>query len=158
MKTIRFILLSLLLCGSILIFNKCDKGRIEQYPLDSIFNKVKMSSMDSLKPLNICDYVNTDWDSILILKPYTNPSKESVLKKLNNFSSIKSQIEGIQYGDHSCYLLFVKNMSAVGFSVVNRGSIDFTTFPSVDDNGVAILNRQDCNRLFLNDDHLILTN
>lgn len=126
----------------------CRQEKAERYSLDSIFNKVELILTDSINKINICEYIPSDWDSILIIKPYTAVSQQETLNELVNFSKIKSEIEDIEFADAICYLLFVKNEKIVGYGSIRRSPIDFAFFPPESQN-VAIIKRSDCDKLFL---------
>ncbi len=156
MKPTHLISFSVVLLCSTLFFLKCSKESINHYSFDSVFNATRIDQIDSMIQFNICDYIKSDWDSILIVKPYTDVSKQILLKKLKNFSEVKSKIKDIEFGDQVCYLILVKEKIIIGYGEVSRNHIDFATFPDTDNSTMGILKRESCDRLFFKNRHLII--
>jgi hypothetical protein len=88
----------------------------------------------------------------LVVKPYTVLEKDNTLKSLENYSTIKSKIEGIEHEDRICYLVFIKGQKAIGYGSVSRGQIDFATFP-----GAGVLLRENCDKVFTKGEKIIIT-
>ena len=126
----------------------CGHEKVERYPLDSIFNKIEPIPTDSLTKINICKYIPSDWDSILVVIPYAVLSRQDDLKELTNFSTIKSEIKDIEYSDMICYLLFVKSNKVIGYGEVKRSPIDFASFPP-EGKSIGVIRRSDCDKFFL---------
>jgi len=134
---------------SLLVFYGCRQEKVERYPLDSLFNTAKLISTDSVTKVDICKHVPSDWDSILIVKPYTVISTQEDLRELTNFSNIESDINDIEYSDMICYLLFVKSKKVIGYGEVTRTPFDFAaSFPPVGKK-LGVIKRSDCEKLYI---------
>jgi len=135
---------------SILLLSRCSNDPITEYSLDSFLETLVIDSTDTVQ-VNVCDIIEARWDSILVIKPYTLVSKQSVLRDLKNYRDIKSRVKDIRQTDFYSYLVFVRNNRAIGFSRVDRGPVDFANLPVIDNRSpsVAVLRKTDCASLYM---------
>ena len=135
---------------SIFLFSKCSNDPIAEYSLDSFLDKIVIDSTDTVQ-VNVCDIIEVKWDSILVIRPYTPVSKQSVLRELKNYRNIKPGIKDIRQTDFYSYLVFVRNNRAIGFSRVDHGPVDFANLPVTDirSPSVAVLSKTDCANLYM---------
>ena len=135
---------------SIFLFSKCSNDPIAEYSLDSFLDKIVIDSTDTVQ-VNVCDIIKVKWDSILVIRPYTPVSKQSVLRELKNYRNIKPGIKDIRQTDFYSYLVFVRNNRAIGFSRVDHGPVDFANLPVTDNRSpsVAVLRKTDCANLYM---------
>lgn len=138
------------LCTCIFIFSRCGNEPIVEYSLDSFLVSIRIDSADAIQ-VNVCDIIEAEWDSILVIKPYTPVSKQTVLRDLKNYFSIKSRIRDIRQTDFYSYLVFVRNDRAIGFSRVPSVPVDFADLPVSDNRspGVAVVSKTNCARLYM---------
>lgn len=138
------------LCGCIFIFSRCSNQSIVEYSIDSFLESIRIETADTI-PVNVCDIIEAEWDSILVIKPYTQVPKQAVLKDLKNYFSIKSRIRDIRQTDFYSYLVFVRNDRAIGFSRVPPVPVDFADLPVSDNHspGVAVVSKTNCARLYM---------
>lgn len=80
---------------SILLFSRCGNDPIAEYSLDSFLETLVIDSTDTVQ-VNVCDIIEARWDSILVIKPYTPVSRQSVLRDLKNYRNIKPGIREIR--------------------------------------------------------------
>jgi hypothetical protein len=114
-----------------------------EYSFDSLFDKTE-TQLNSTNSQRIFDKVKYECDSILVIKPYTNPIKENVLIQLKNFSEVKSIISDVEYSDHFCYLIFVNRGIAIGYCKAFRDRIDFASSHNPDDqSNVGVIKRSE---------------
>jgi len=143
---------------SIFLFSRCSNDPIAEYSLDSFLDKIVIDSTDTVQ-VNVCDIIEARWDSILVIKPYTPVSKQSVLRELKNYRNIKPGIKDIRQTDFYSYLVFVRNNRAIGFSRVDRGPVDFANLPVTDNRSpsVAVLRKTDCANLYMKKNGVLFT-
>jgi hypothetical protein len=146
MKVLKYVMLT----WPILALLSCGKEKIEHYQLDSIFRAIKLNKADSanVEEFNICEYIPSAWDSIVIVNPYTVMSRMDALN-LSNFSSIESEIENVILQDNKCSLLFVKRNKVIGYGTVQLRPIDFSGFPAPQILDMPTIKRSDCRKLYL---------
>jgi hypothetical protein len=135
---------------SILLFTKCSNDPIAEYYLHHFQDNLRIDSGDTIQ-INMCDIIEAKWDSILVIKPYTPVSKQSVLRDLKNYRNIKSRIKDIRQTDFYSYLVFIRDHKAIGFSRVYHGQLDFANLPVTDNRSpsVAVLSKTDCANLYM---------
>ena len=135
---------------SILLFTKCSNDPIAEYYLHHFQDNLRIDSGDTIQ-INMCDIIEAKWDSILVIKPYTPVSKQSVLRELKNYRNIKSRIKDIRQTDFYSYLVFIRDHKAIGFSRVYHGPVDFANLPVTDDRSpsVTVVSKTNCARLFM---------
>jgi hypothetical protein len=146
--SILFFIISICIC--FFFFSKCCNETIVEYSLDSFLGNIKIDSTDTIQ-VNVCDIIEARWDSLLVIKPYTPVSEQAVLRDLENYSRIKSEIKDIRSTDFYSYLVFVRNNKAIGFSRIRRGPVDFAYLPVTDNRSpcVAVLNKTNCAKVFM---------
>lgn len=87
---------------------------------------LELLKVDSSKDyLDFCQSYSFDWDSILIVTPY---SRFESLKDLNlrNFSTLKEELKIMESIDWKHYLLFIEgNGNLTAFAEIPRGYLDF---------------------------------
>ncbi len=143
-----FSVISLCLC--IFIFSKCTNEPIVEYSLNSFLDRIRTDTADAIQ-VNVCDIIESNWDSILVIMPYTAVPKQAVLRDLKNYFIIKSQIKDIRQTDFYSYLVFVRNDRAIGFSRVPPVPVDFADLPVSDNRSpdIAVLSKTNCANLYM---------
>ena len=141
-----FSIISISIC--LLLFSKCSNEPIVEYSLDSFLDNIKINSTDTIQ-VNVCDIIEANWDSLLVIKPYAPVSEQAVLRDLENYTSIKPKIKDIRQTDFFSYLVFVRNNKAIGVSRVHHGPVNFVYLPVTDNRSpsVAVLSKTNCAKL-----------
>lgn len=117
---------------SILLFSCCLNDK-------SIESKI-VSELQDIKELNLSNYNDFDWDSVIILNPYSNIEKIEKEKDIN-LSDVSTSIERL---DNINLVVFLKNGKAVKYSEVHRSIADF-------DNYQDIIEKQNANFKLISD-------
>lgn len=88
---------------------------------------------------------SSDWDSLIIIGPYTKYPKLSKLD-INNLSDLKSIIEETGYHDGLSSLLLVKGKNVTEYHTVTNNPINFSRMiPATSNYGV--INRKVCDQI-----------
>ncbi len=150
MKHYSIFFSSISICVCLFLFCKCSNEPIVEYSLDSYLSNIKIDSMNTTQ-VNVCDIIESEWDSLLVIRCYAPVSKQAVLKDLDNYSSIKSKIKDIKYTDFYYYLVFVRKNMAIGYSRVHYGPVYFVNLPVTDNRSpsVAVLSKTNCVKLYV---------
>ncbi|WP_316753143.1 hypothetical protein [Pedobacter gandavensis] len=75
---------------------------------------ITKNSKNGLQAINFCKIINVDWDSILIIPPYTMESQIDKIKA-ENISTIKSEILASSTGDDHLQLIVLKQHKVVAY-------------------------------------------
>jgi hypothetical protein len=146
MKTPLF----LLLATSFLLCECTTNAPIEDFQVESIFedyySATLVNNTIASAPLGICSIVKKDWDSILVIKPYTSPD---IIKSINifNYSAVGEKVENQYLNETTCTLLFVNGKQYVGYSVLPRNFVDLTTLVKNTKNQYLWINKDECNSI-----------
>lgn len=96
--------------------------------------------LQNTNELNLSNYNDFDWDSVIILNPYSNIEKIEKEKDIN-LSDVSTSIERL---DNINLVVFLKNGKAVKYSEVHRSIADF-------DNYQDIIEKQNANFKLISD-------
>jgi hypothetical protein len=125
------------------------KPKIPVYDLDFKINQIIKSNLNNKEFfLNICDS-KYNWDSIIVIKPYSNISELDLKLRLNNFSSIKRIVKECALKDNISTLLFIKNREIIYYDTIYRRPVDFTSINSISNSEPVIILNSSCNKIFL---------
>jgi hypothetical protein len=142
---------SLPLLSLFLLLESCStavKGYEPDYLLPTKYVSIlKSNSVVGFSTAKLCEGFQSEWDSILVIKPYTRAATVSEIK-LNNFSSVAKQVESQSISDATCTLLFVKNSKYVSYSVFPR-RVDLTSIDKGTHSQILWLTKSDCNLLVM---------
>ncbi|MGI4740536.1 MAG: hypothetical protein ACRYG7_35640 [Janthinobacterium lividum] len=83
------------------------------------------------------------WDSILVLKPYCNMDEVERFG-IENPLAITRVVRNQSYGDFDCTLLFLREKSCVGYSVVSRQIVDLAKLANHKNCNLALITRTNC--------------
>lgn len=86
----------------------------------SIESKISVE-LQNTNELNLSNYNDFDWDSLIILNPYSNIEKIEKEKDIN-LSDVSTSIEKL---DNINLIVFLKKGKAVKYSELNRSIADF---------------------------------
>jgi hypothetical protein len=130
----------------ILQLNSCmpNKGDITIDINDSL--KTLISNKDYVdKSVNICNFIEfSDWDSLAVIKPYTD-IETLRKKKIKNFTSLEGSIAKISDSDFTCLLIFLKDESIAKIAWVSRNP-DFATLHGQ----IPIIKKETCDLILRN--------
>ncbi len=115
---------------------------------DSLRNTSKVG----LSTANFCTGFQKEWDSILVVKPYTRPSIIQSLR-IENYSAIESVVKVQSISDGTCTLLFVKGSRYVGHSLFPR-TLDLSTIGKSNPTQLVWITARDCGKIFIKKDSL----
>ncbi len=103
----------------------------------------KLIANNQLSSFSFCDYRPVSWDSVLVVKPYCPPE---AIKKfgVKNYLSTRVFANNHRYDDINCTLLFLKNQTCVGYSVVPRIIVDLADLPNEKDVGISLITKANC--------------
>ena len=105
------------------------------------------ASTCSLANSRLCQGVGTEWDSVLVVLPYTPPEVVWALP-VANYRAIRGPVRNQHFDEGTCTLLMVKNGQYIAYSVFPR-TVDWTTFSrdKVSHEQLMWLTKPDCARL-----------
>ncbi|AMR28241.1 hypothetical protein A0257_14860 [Hymenobacter psoromatis] len=103
----------------------------------------KLSANKQLASFSFCNDVPLVWDSILVVKPYC-PAGEIKKFGVKNYANTKDFVSNQGVDDANCTLLFLKNQTCVGYSVVPRAIVDLADLPNEKDSGVSLITKANC--------------
>lgn len=141
-----------LLRASILLSLWSCSASVEQYSTAELLapNKVNElageTSLDLTKT-KLCQGFRTEWDSILVLKPYVREALVQALP-VANYQAVSDQVWSQRLSDQSCTLLFVKAGRYRAYCVVPR-STDWSQITKSSTTELVWLTQQDCPRLLV---------
>lgn len=123
---------------------------VKDFQMDSTFARYYRTTLEGSKidtaSFNLCGLIKSDWDSVLIVRPYARPE---TVKSLNigNYSEVSDMVYHQSFNEESCTLLFIHKGEYVGHSVVTRRFIDLSTLVSEKNKQVSWINKRTCNRI-----------
>ena len=93
----------------------------------------------------LCDILpGNDWDSILVIGPYSN--EESFVNiNIQNFDAVKDSLLSVSYNDGKCTLAYIKSKNVIGYSIISRAPIDFCMY----NQNIYLIKRSACDLLEL---------
>ncbi|MFA6275142.1 MAG: hypothetical protein WC622_00225 [Pedobacter sp.] len=148
METKRFFWGVLLLCTFHL--SCTTKHKIKEYDFNTILKAKIMLAGKSSQPikLNLCDEITFNWDSILILPPYSNAK---VVRKqgLVNSKAIEEMLPELTLDEGKCVLLFIENNTVIKYSYVPRVPIDFNNIKKLDEPITKISRKIGCEQFYI---------
>lgn len=114
---------------------------------DMLYNGSKENIIvDVNSPLidtNLCRKAGKEWDSILVVSPYTiDDSIKSF--SIQNYSAVKREVNIQSTVDWTYTLLFVKNRKYVGIGVFQRNEMNLS---DMNDNRVSWITDKNCHKL-----------
>jgi hypothetical protein len=113
-STILFFIFVIIILG-------CSNKHIDQRIL------IKLdSTLKARKDTFSFEKFDLDWDSLLILPPYTNLGQ---LKKSFNIDARKISLTGIDQRDDICLFVFMKSNNVISCIEFSRRTYDFSTLP-----------------------------
>jgi hypothetical protein len=106
-----------------------------------------VASTSSLAGSRLCQGFGTEWDSVLVVLPYTPPELVWALP-VTNYQAIRGPVQEQRLDEGTCTLLMVKNRRYIAYSVFPR-SVDWTTFSEdkAPHEQLVWLTKPDCARL-----------
>jgi hypothetical protein len=104
-------------------------------------------SSRSLAGSRLCQGVGSDWDSVLVVLPYTPPATVRALG-LTNYGAISGPVARQKLNEGTCTLLLVKNERFTAYSVFPR-TVDWVGFSrdKAPQQQLVWLTKPDCARL-----------
>lgn len=103
----------------------------------------KLIANNQLVSFNFCDYAPAAWDSILVMKPYC-PFEQIKKFGVKNYLNTRIFATNQGYDDFNCTLLFLKNQTCVGYSVIPRAIVDLSELPNEKDSGISLITKANC--------------
>ncbi|AYO57358.1 hypothetical protein CO230_04035 [Chryseobacterium sp. 6424] len=85
------------------------------------------TEIENSNKLNLSNYHEFDWDSIIILGPYSNLAKIEKEKNID-LSNVNNSIESL---DSINLIIFLKDSKAVKYSEISRNITDFDTYQEI---------------------------
>lgn len=138
------VILILFFCSMLLLFSCNRKKAIKQFSFDSKFtDSVSVESEPSALRLNLCTVIKEEWDSIVVVQPYTEPSKVKSLG-LKNIQAIESNVERMAHIDFHTLLLFVKEDKVIGYSELPRDHFDIRELALHSTKGFPVIEKHVC--------------
>jgi len=139
-------------CSCLLVLLGACNSPARNYTPDYLLPKgyaesLKNNSQVKISAANFCTGFHGEWDSILIVKPYTRPSSIQSLP-IENYSTVESFVKAQSLGDDTCTLLFVKKNQYVGYSLFPR-TIDLSTIGESNSTQATWITARDCGEIFI---------
>jgi hypothetical protein len=116
--------------------------RIKAYDLIAVLKQAG----DSVK-FNFCEEIKEDWDTIIILPPYTTDSMVEK-QKLSNWENFKDEYGKLSPNDGVVTLLFLNENKITRYSIVPRLNIDMSGF-NKNESSLPVIYKSDCNHIKL---------
>ena len=126
---------------------------VKEYKFKDFFTKNYADSLKSVAKgtllcYNMCHLVKSDWDSILVIKPYINKNSIELLE-IKNYSAISKEVSNQSLNESTCTLVFVNKGRYVGYAVLPRYPVDFTTIDKGKATQILWLTKKDCDKIYL---------
>jgi hypothetical protein len=124
---------------------------VEDYKLEEYISQRLDKKLTSDKPkehFNLCGFRRENWDSILIVKPYTDASTIKSLR-VSNYPTVSNKVNNQSTNDSNCTLLFVDNGKYAGYSVINRKVLDFATLTKNDKLQFVWIYKNECDKIIV---------
>ena len=86
-----------------------------------------LNELENSKELNLSNYNEFDWDSLIILGPYSNIEKIEMEKNID-LSNVSNSIEML---DNINLIVFLKQGKVVRYSEINRNIADFNDYQEI---------------------------
>ena len=86
-----------------------------------------MNELENSKELNLSNYNEFEWDSLIILGPYSNIEKIKMEKSID-LSNVSNSIEML---DNINLIVFLKEGKAVRYSEISRNITDFNDYQEI---------------------------
>ena len=96
---------------------------INEKSLESII----LNELENSKELNLSNYNEFEWDSLIILGPYSNIEKIKMEKSID-LSNVSNSIEML---DNINLIVFLKEGKAVRYSEISRNITDFNDYQEI---------------------------
>lgn len=132
------VILIFFFCPILFMFSCKGKEEIKQFSFDS-----KLTNSVATLRLNLCTVIKEEWDSIVVVQPYTEPSKVRSLG-LKNIQAIESNVERMAHIDFHTLLLFVKEGKVIGYCELPRDQFDIRELALHSTKGFPVIEKQVC--------------
>ena len=115
--------------------------------IDSLTHEKSRTTFD----FAICHYIKVPWDSLLIVKPYTD---EDAVKatSIKNYTGIQQVVQHQSMNDGTCTVLFVHRGTYTAYGVFSRTPVDFSTISSGRGETLTWITKNDCSNLYIKKD------
>ncbi|WP_339757734.1 hypothetical protein [Algoriphagus aquimarinus] len=140
--------LSLLICLAILF--SCGRFEPDSYDYDADFEEIisdlNFNAGVNERRLDLSQvFIKSDWDSIIVIKPYSQYSNFARLN-LRNTSVVKFILTEMEYSDFHYYLLFIKEKQIMAYSKMSNlyriGFDETMLFPIISNSNGEMAMRQ----------------
>jgi hypothetical protein len=117
-------------CAGLLLSVASCSSSVPQYPVAQLLPPDYVAVLPRAAALNLaasplCQGLGTQWDSVLVVKPYV-PAATVAALPLANYAAVRALVTSQSVGDQTCTLLFVHAGRYVAASVVPR-TLDWVT-------------------------------